>query len=129
MRFNISEPDKKPMLAEEAVILGFSGLPPQAISWITEEDILRLISNVSPESNMSAEEREEVLADFLKAWKDIEPQLKPRLDERAQKLLEAHRRVRAAANLRLRGLSVTPYFPPDLLGVLILLPIPKGVDR
>ena len=127
IRFNISEPDKKPMLAEEAVIFGFSGLPPQTISWITEEDVLKLISNASPHSNMSAGEREEVLADFLKEWKDIEPQLKHRLDERAQKLLEAHRRVRTAAHLRLRGLSVTPYFPPDLLGVLILLPVPKGV--
>jgi len=127
IRFSISEPDKTPMLAEEAVVLGFSGLPPQVIEWISENNILTLLSSASPQSNTSAGERKEVLAEFLSAWESVKRQLKPILDGRAQKLSESHRRVRAAAHLRRRGLSVSPYFPPDLLGVLALLPLPKGV--
>ncbi len=127
IRFNISEPDKTPLLAEEAIVLGFSGLPPQTIEWIREDNILSLLSSASPQSNISADERKEALADFLSAWEIIKPQLKPKLDERAQKLLEAHRRVRAAAHLKRRDLSVSAYFPPDLLGVLVLLPLPRGV--
>jgi superfamily II DNA or RNA helicase len=127
IRFNITEPDKTPMLAEEAAIFGFSGIPPQGTEWINEDNILTLLSSASPQSNISTGERTEVLAEFLGSWEALEPQLKPILDEQAQKLSESHRRVRAAAHLRRRGLSVTPYFPPDLLGVLALLPLPKGV--
>ena len=116
------------MLAEEAVVLGFNGIPPQSIEWISENNILTLLSSASPHSNISTGERTEVLAEFLGSWEALKPQLKPILDERAQKLSESHRRVRAAAHLRRRGLSVSPYFPPDLLGVLVLLPLPKGVS-
>jgi superfamily II DNA or RNA helicase len=126
-RFNIIGPDKGSMLAEEAVVLGFSGIPPQTIEWINEDNILILLSSASPQSNISTGERTEVLTEFLGSWEALKPQLKPILDERAQKLAESHRRVRAAAHLRRRGLSVSPYFPPDLLGVLVLLPLPKGV--
>lgn len=129
IRFSISEPDKTPLLAEEAIILGFSGLPPQTIEWIDEDNILTLLSSASPQRNISASERKDVLAEFLREWEAIKPHLKPKLEERAQKLLESHRRVRTAAHLKLRGLSVSPYFPPDLLGVLAILPIPKGVER
>jgi superfamily II DNA or RNA helicase len=126
IRFNITEPDKTPMLAEEAAIFGFSGIPPQTIEWINEDNIFTLLSSASPQSNISTAERTEVLAEFLGSWEALKPQLNPILDERAQKLSESHRRVRAAAHLRRRGLSVSPYFPPDLLGVLVLLPLPKG---
>ena len=127
IRFNITEPDKTPMLAEDAAIFGFSGIPPQSTEWISEDNIFALLSSASPQSNISTGERTEVLAEFLGSWETLKPHLKPILDERAQKLSESHRRVRAAAHLRRRGLSVFPYFPPDLLGVLVLLPLPKGV--
>jgi len=87
----------------------------------------KAFSSASPQSNMSPGEQREVLAEFLELWEAVQPQLKPILDERAQKLADSHRRVRAAAHLRRRGLSVSAYFPPDLLGILALLPIPKGV--
>jgi superfamily II DNA or RNA helicase len=127
MRFNMTEPDKTPMLAEEAAIFGFSGIPPQSTEWINEDNIFSLLSSASPQSNISMGERVEVLAEFLGSWEALKPQLKPILEERAHKLAESHRRVRAAAHIRRRGLSVSPYFPPDLLGILTLLPLPKGV--
>ena len=44
-------------------------------------------------------------------------------------LEEAHRRVRKSADIPRRGLAVTPHLPADLLGVLVIAPIPKGVKR
>jgi hypothetical protein len=127
IRFSITEPDRTPMIAEEATVFGFAGTPPQSIEQINENSILALISSASPHSNISTGETKGVLAEFLESWEAIKPQLKPILDSRAQKLSDSHRRVRAAAHLRRRGLSVSCYFPPDLLGILALLPIPKGV--
>jgi len=126
-RFSLIEPNKTPILAEEAIILGLSGLPPQKAEWLNEDDVLSVLSSVSPQSNISSEEKREVLEELLSNWQAIEPGFKPILEKRAQKLADAHRRVRAAARLKLRGFTVAPYFPADLLGVLVLLPVPKGV--
>ena len=38
-------------------------------------------------------------------------------------LTEAHRRIRQAVSLKVRGLTVKPHTPPDLLGLLILPPL------
>ena len=127
IRFNIVEPDKPSLLAEEAIIFGFTGTPQQNIEWLNGDDVLTLLSSASPHSNMAASDIKEVITEFLAAWETIKPQLHPLLNERAQKLADSHRRVRSAARLRRRGLSVSPYFPPDLLGILALLPFPRGV--
>lgn len=129
LRFNLTEPDKSSLLAEEATILGFSGILPNSVEWIAENNILSLLSAATPQSNVGGAERTEVLADFLGGWEALKPLLKPVLDNHSQKLLESHRGVRAAAHLPRRGLTVTPFFPPDLIGVLALLPLPKGVAR
>ncbi|MCX7975098.1 MAG: helicase, partial [Candidatus Aminicenantes bacterium] len=115
------------MLAEEALVLGCSGTFPHNLDWIPQDNVLSLLSTISPQTNISQNEIKEVITEFLNSWELIKEKLKPILFQRAQKIAESHRRVRAAAHLRLRGLSVSPYFPPDLLGILCLLPVPKGV--
>jgi hypothetical protein len=115
------------ILAEESAVFGFEGLPPNKTEWLSDDFILNLLSSSFPESNISDGERRETLAEFLEHWKEIEPAIKLLLDVRAQKLLQSHRRVRAAVSLARRGLSVTPHFPPDLIGVLVLLPVVRGV--
>ena len=62
-------------------------------------------------------------------WGDLQGELERIAFERGRKLEDAHRRVRAAARMPRRGLKVQPKLPPDLLGVLVLLPMPKGVRR
>jgi len=42
---------------------------------------------------------------------------------RAEALTEAHRRIRQAVSLKVRGLTVKPQMPPDLLGLLVLQPL------
>jgi len=38
-------------------------------------------------------------------------------------LTEAHRRIRQAVSMKVRGLTVKPQMPPDLLGLLVLQPM------
>jgi hypothetical protein len=43
--------------------------------------------------------------------------------ERADVLLQAHRRVRQTARLGVRGFRVQPWLPADVLGVFVFLPV------
>jgi hypothetical protein len=38
-------------------------------------------------------------------------------------LTDAHRRIRQAVSMKVRGLTVRPQLPPDLLGLLVLQPL------
>ncbi|MCX7974587.1 MAG: SWF/SNF helicase family protein [Candidatus Aminicenantes bacterium] len=128
LRYKIVEPDKIPMLAEEAAIFGIKGNLSQDFEWRPEDEVLSLLPLVSPKINMTQEEAKDIITEFLEYWDSIKEKIKPVLDERAKKLADSHKRLRMVASLRRRGLSVSPYFPPDLLGILALLPVPKGVD-
>jgi hypothetical protein len=46
--------------------------------------------------------------------------------DRAQELLAAHRRVRAAARLRSVEHAVEAKTPPDLLGIYVFMPAPRS---
>ena len=64
---------------------------------------------------------------FLQGVLDGMPHLTSRLDlacdERAEALLNAHRRVRTAAKAK-GTLRVEAQHPPDILGIYVLLPVP-----
>ncbi len=129
LRFTLEEPEKTPLLTEEVFISGFRGFPPDRIEWVSEEEVLSLLQTAKPHANISATERQEVIDEVLGWWDSLKPQLQSIIENRAQKLLESHRRIRSAAHLVRRGLTVKPHFPPDLLGILVLLPVPKGVSQ
>ena len=131
LRFLIEEPDKgdKPMLAEEVYVCAYRGSPPDRLDWLPDGEPLRLLTDACPDANTSPQERSEVLSEALGAWDGLQKPLEPLIVARAKRLDEAHRRVRASARLVRRGLRIVPQLPPDLLGVLVLQPIPRGVAR
>ena len=129
LRFMLEQPDRPSLLAEEVLVTGFRGFPPDRLEWLSDEEALQLIQDVRPESNVPPPERREVLEEVLGWWGDLQGELERIAFERGRKLEDAHRRVRAAARMPRRGLKVQPKLPPDLLGVLVLLPMPKGVRR
>ena len=45
----------------------------------------------------------------------------------AEKLRASHRRVRSASGATLRGLGVRVETPPDVLGLYVFVPVPKGL--
>ncbi len=128
LRFTVEEPGKRPLLAEEVSFFGFRGFPLDHLQWLTESEGIAMLHNARPDVNVPVQERREVLGEVLGWWEDLQTGLKPLIEERAKKLEEAHRRVRAAAYLARRGMAVKVHMPPDLLGTLVLLPIPKGVS-
>lgn len=113
-----------PLLAEDADLLAFEGAPDQA-RWLDRDDAEQLLLAV-PTGNVVPEQ----IRTFLQGVLDGMPHLAPRLDlacdERAEALLNAHRRVRQAA--RAKGtIRVEAQHPPDVLGIYVLLPMPvKG---
>jgi hypothetical protein len=127
LRFTLEEPERTPLLAEEVFVCGLRGFPPDRIEWILEEEVFDLLQRAKPEANISATERQEVLDEVLGWWDSLKPQLQSLIEKRAQKLLDSHRRIRTSAHLYRRGLSIKPHLPPDLLGILVLMPMPKRV--
>lgn len=129
LRHLLEQPDRRPLLAEEVVVAGLVGFPPDRLHFLAEPEARQLLLEAGPDAPVSPQERREVLAEVLEWWEAILPYLKNQAEERARRIEEAHRRVRAAAGLARRGLAVRPQLPPDLLGLLVLLPVPKGVVR
>ena len=56
------------------------------------------------------------------AWDKLDAAIKQNIIGRAEALTEAHRRIRKAVDMKVRGLTVKPQLPPDLLGLLVLQP-------
>lgn len=129
LRYLLEQPDRPPLLAEEVLVVGMRGRNPANPVFFEEEDARRLLVEVAPDAPVSPQERWEVLTEVLKWWDALLPQLEAKAKERAQRILDAHRRVRAAARLIRRNMAVRPQFPPDLLGLLVLLPVLKGVVK
>ena len=69
------------------------------------------------------EEKRELTAAALAGYEHLDAAIKQNLQGRAEALTEAHRRIRQAVSLKVRGLTVKPQFPPDLLGLLVLQPL------
>jgi hypothetical protein len=110
------------LLAEDSQVLAFAGSPQRA-EWLSSEEAEALL-NVAPDANIVPELQREALQRVLDEFAALAPHLEESAWQRANELLEAHRRVRSAA--RMRGVSqrVEPQLPPDILGVYVFLPVP-----
>jgi superfamily II DNA or RNA helicase len=138
LRFLIQEPPKPSLLAEEVVVTGVRGLPPGSVEWLDAPGeghhpsggtVLSLLENLQPAGIIEPAERRESIKEVLDAWPALqEGGLRSLVERRARRLQDAHCRVRAAAG-QSSSVQVEPHWPPDLLGILVLLPVPKGVVR
>jgi hypothetical protein len=126
VRYLLNQPERPPLLSEEVQIVGLSsGRGKQQARWLDDEDAIRLLTESRPDANITPAEKRELIEAPLAGWKDLESDLRERIQERAAELQKSHRRVRQAVSLRVRQLSIAPQFPPDLLGILILQPVIK----
>jgi superfamily II DNA or RNA helicase len=109
-----------PLLAEEVVVVGFSGQA-AAPAWLDQPAALALLEQAEPAANLSRDER--LIA--LQAARNELPALSAELDriagERAERLRESHLRVRAQTGGG--TVRVRPAGPPDVLGLYVLLPM------
>ncbi len=129
IRFLLEEkPKGAPLLAEELVVVALRGRP-GSLEMLPAAEALFLLKEATAAENVSLEERERLLGEAMTWLPALEPQLAQVAQDRAQRLLDAHRRVRKLTEERLRGFTVRPHLPVDVLGTYVLLPVPKGVAQ
>ena len=109
-----------PLLAEEAAVVGFTGLA-AGPEWLAPELAERLLQ-VEPDANVHPQQASRFLKRVIIGLAELQGDLAEMADRRAQELLAAHERVRAAARIKGIRYEVRPQMPVDVLGVYLLLP-------
>ncbi|GIV95663.1 MAG: helicase [Herpetosiphonaceae bacterium] len=113
-----------PALAEELIVAGFEGHPGN-LRWLEEARARSLLDETLPVGNIPEDQRVEQLSQAIAWFDELQPELNAIAEARASALRESHRRVRQT--IRAGRVTVKPHLPLDLLGVYVLLPVPKGV--
>ena len=116
------------LLAEELVVAAYTGSP-ESLNWLDEAAARRLLDSAEPAGPVADAVKTEELVQTLAWLPDLQPDLANLARDRAQLLEQAHRRVRQVAGVRLDRLTVEPKLPADVLGVYVLLPVPKGMAQ
>jgi hypothetical protein len=121
LRFLIEPPDRTPLLAEEVLVIGHSGTADKPV-WLADKEVLTLLEKAHADANLGDEEKRELVSVALAGWDKLDSAIQENITGRAAALTEAHRRIRQAVSMKVRGLTVKPQLPPDLLGLLVLQP-------
>ncbi|MFA6954307.1 MAG: helicase-related protein [Thermoanaerobaculia bacterium] len=108
------------MFAEESGFLGFAGAP-QTAEWLPPETGEQLL-DLPPEGNLAADRARDFVQKVVEGYDALLPHIHKAAKERAATVLDAHTRVRKAAQTRGLSHRVEPQLPVDLLGVYVYLP-------
>jgi len=108
------------LLAEECLTLAFRGAPASA-AWLDAAEAEALLA-AEPEGNVTPYQATHFLRGVIDGFDVLRPYLDEMARRHGEELLEAHRRVRAAAQQGGVAQRVEPQLPPDVLGVYIYLP-------
>ncbi len=124
-RYHLAQPGRPVGLSEEVLVTGWRGQPAQLLA---PGEALDLLERVEPDDEVPRGEQRELVEHALQRLQLLldDPETSPfarLLSERADELLAAHRRVRQEVGERVRGLRVHPYWPPDVLALLVLQPV------
>lgn len=108
------------LLAEDTAPLAFTGSPQNAV-WLSPEETEQLLL-AEPHANIEHEQAQYFIQKVRDSIGDLLPRITELSSERGNALLDAHRRVRAAAHLKGIQYTVEPLLPSDILGIYIYLP-------
>lgn len=86
----------------------------------------RLLMDAKALSNLPIERQKQDIQEELKRFDGMKPQFIELANQRADNLVESHGRFKELIGGR-RYEKATPVLPPDVMGVYILLPIPKAL--
>ncbi|MHB9130417.1 MAG: helicase-related protein [Armatimonadota bacterium] len=112
--------EERPLLAEDCRLLAFEGVPNNP-TWLDEKAAEAVMQSM-PDANVSPEQAKHFLTNVLNDFTDLHPHLDEMARQRGEALLEAHRRVRTAAQMKGITYRVEPQLPPDVLGMYVYLP-------
>lgn len=122
VRYLVQIPDQPDLFSEEVRVMGYTA-DQERIKWLAEEEALRLLTHAQPDANIELKEKRAIFARALEMYSRLENDIRQHLLQRAGDLADAHKRIRQAVRLKVRALTVEPQEPPDLLGMLVLLPV------
>ncbi|GHO76989.1 ATP-dependent helicase HepA [Ktedonobacter sp. SOSP1-85] len=112
---------KRVLLSEDCRIFAFCGSAQNA-EWIGDQALINELIEAQPEANTLFQQAQNMLSQVI----DNLPLLQPHLEEAAKRcgeeLRDAHRRVRAASQMRGVSYYVEPQLPLDVLGIYVYLP-------
>lgn len=112
---------ERPLLAEDCRLLAFTGSPQGAV-WIDESEAEKLLV-AQPDGNIAADQAAEFVVKVIEGFDLLRSRLDQAAMDRGAELLDAHQRVRLAANARNVSCRVEAQLPPDVLGMYIFLPV------
>ncbi len=110
---------ERALLAEEVLPLAFTGAPGSA-QWLDSAPAEGLLT-ASPDSNVHPQQATQFIQRVLTGFDVLQPHLEQTALERAEALLQSHRRVRDATKHTGRY-RVEPKLPVDVLGIYLFLP-------
>jgi len=118
-RYQLDSP-KHEMLAEDAAVIAFRGLP-KAPTWLDDAETERLM-DAAPAGNIAPDVSRQQLRIFLDQMPALRPELQRIAEQRAKDVLESHRRVRSAILGTDAARDVKVQGEPDVLGMYLLMP-------
>lgn len=110
-------------LAEELDPVAYRGSPQQP-EWLSPEEV-RALFDLRPDSNVPPQIKQQRLEHTLSQFDALRPALAERARERAEVLLGAHERVRAAARGTGATYGLDTPAAPDVLGLYLFMPQPQ----
>lgn len=113
--------EERTLLAEEAQLLAFAGSPERA-EWLGSE-VAEGLLDAAPDANIHTEQACDFVRRVVDGAKHLQAHIDAAARQRAEELLDAHRRVRRSAHIRGMSQRVEPLLPSDILGIYVLLPV------
>ena len=114
--------EEQALLAEDCQLLAFAGSPSSA-EWLNDNQAIEALMEAQSEANVYPEQARTFLSRVIDEFDALQPHLNQVARERGEKLLAAHKRVRAAAQARGVRYRVEPQLPLDVLGIYVYLPV------
>ncbi len=107
------------LLAEECLVAGFTG-PPSAPLWLEPEAAAQLLQQAEPTGDIPLAMKRLEIEELLGRLDGLQEELNDLAQQRANALLQSHRRVRSIT--KEGQIRVKPQLPMDILGVFVLRP-------
>lgn len=115
----------KEIIAEEMYLWGFQGTDENR-TILNYNSCKTLLLNAVSSRNIAHERQVRLFSEITEKFGMLHDEVQKLTEERAEHLVEAHGRFKDLVDGR-KHEAVYPVLPPDVMGVYILLPVPKSV--
>lgn len=113
------------VISEEMYLWGYTGSGTDAKN-LDYIEAKQLLLNASSKTNLSMQMQEQTFGSEIAVFKSKVAQFRTVAETRAEKLVEAHSRFKELVGGK-RYEAVHPVLPPDIMGVYVLMPVPKDL--